>query len=304
MPERNLNLYAQWEKRPVYHLQYDANNGSGKRRTDAETPCEAGTTVQIDGNAYRYEVGRDCYMFTQWNTRPDGKGDAYKPGEEKEINTDIILYAQWEKLQDNAEDIEKYHVFYRANNNTTAFSVDPQTPKEAGNSILLQNNRFFYADYLFAGWNTKADGSGKQYNSGDTFVIPSKNISLYAQWKKIEQKKLIYSSNTKEEEKYTDAECFSDDGEDEEKEVLIDGNSFHNNGKKFVGWNTKIDGSGKRYAPSEKFTLKENTVLYRLKLFISTTVFLTFCHRIKIIYIHFFPTIPPCSKSTRSVTWI
>ena len=54
-------------------------------------------------------------MFTQWNTRPDGKGDAYKPGEEKEINTDIILYAQWEKLQDNAEDIEKYHVFYRAN---------------------------------------------------------------------------------------------------------------------------------------------------------------------------------------------
>lgn len=262
MPARNLNLYAQWEKRPVYHLQYDANNGSGKRRTDAETPCEAGTKVQIDGNAYRYEAGRDCYMFTQWNTRPDGKGDAYKPGEEKEINTDIILYAQWEKLQDNAEDIEKYHVFYRANNNTTAFSVDPQTPKEAGNSILLQNNRFFYADYLFAGWNTKADGSGKQYNSGDTFVIPSKNISLYAQWKKIEQKKLIYSSNTKAEEKYIDAECFSDDGEDEEKEVLIDGNSFHNNGKKFVGWNTKIDGSGKRYAPSEKFTLKENTVLY------------------------------------------
>ena len=25
MPARNLNLYAQWEKRPVYHLQYDAN---------------------------------------------------------------------------------------------------------------------------------------------------------------------------------------------------------------------------------------------------------------------------------------
>ena len=58
MPARNLNLYAQWEKRPVYHLQYDANNGSGKRRTDAETPCEAGTKVQIDGNAYRYEAGR------------------------------------------------------------------------------------------------------------------------------------------------------------------------------------------------------------------------------------------------------
>ncbi len=153
--------------------------------------------------------------------------------------------------------------FIAQNNNTTAFSVDPQTPKEAGNRILLQNNRFFYADYLFAGWNTKADGSGKQYNSGDTFVIPSKNISLYAQWKKIEQKKLIYSSNTKAEEKYIDAECFSDDGEDEEKEVS-NRRKFISTimEKKFVGWNTKIDGSGKRYAPSEKFTLKENTVLY------------------------------------------
>lgn len=28
-----------------------------------------------------------------------GKGDAYKPGEEKEINTDIILYAQWENFR-------------------------------------------------------------------------------------------------------------------------------------------------------------------------------------------------------------
>ena len=32
-------------------------------------------------------------------------------------------------------------------------------------------------------------------------------------------------------EKYSVADFFSVDGEDEEKEVLIDGNSFHNNGK-------------------------------------------------------------------------
>ena len=48
--------------------------------------------------------------------------------------------------------------------------------------------------------------------------LPKREPEMLAQWKKIEQKKLIYSSNTKEEEKYTDAECFSDDGEEKEKE--------------------------------------------------------------------------------------
>lgn len=270
MPAKDMILYAQWKKNPVYHLVYDANNESGMRRTDAETPCEAGTSIQIDGNSYHYEKGKGSYAFTGWNTRPDGQGEEYKAGEEKEIHADVVLYAQWERLPENAEDIIKYHVFYRANNNTTAFSVDAQTPEEVGKDIVLEKNRFSYTDHVFTGWNTKADGSGKAYKPEEVFSVPSKDISLYAQWRKIERKTLVYSSNTKEEERVTDAECFTENGKedapdnssDKEQRIELDGNAFHNNGLAFTGWNTSPDGTGKAYAPGEKFVLKEDTILY------------------------------------------
>lgn len=270
MPAKDMVLYAQWKKNPVFHVTYDANNESGMRRTDAETPCEAGTIIQIDGNSYHYEKGKNSYTFTGWNTRPDGQGEEYKAGEEKEINADVVLYAQWKQLPENAEDIIKYHVFYRANNKTTAFAVDAKTPEEAGKNIVLAKNHFFYTNHVFTGWNTEADGSGKDYKPEEVFSVPSKDISLYAQWRKIERKILAYSSNTKEEEKITDAECFTENGKkdildnpsDTEQRIEIDGNAFHNNGLAFTGWNTSQDGTGKAYAPGEQFVLKEDTVLY------------------------------------------
>ena len=36
--------------------------------------------------------------------------------------------------------------------------------------------------HSFAGWNTAADGSGINYSSGNSFVIGSSNVTLYARW--------------------------------------------------------------------------------------------------------------------------
>lgn len=38
--------------------------------------------------------------------------------------------------------------------------------------------------YTFRGWNTKADGSGKDYWPGDTFQVSGSSAHLYAQWSK------------------------------------------------------------------------------------------------------------------------
>lgn len=36
--------------------------------------------------------------------------------------------------------------------------------------------------YSFAGWNTKADGSGTTYAQGQTFKMGPANVTLYALW--------------------------------------------------------------------------------------------------------------------------
>ena len=35
------------------------------------------------------------YRFTGWNSRPDGKGTTYTPGQEMNLGNDLTLYAQW-----------------------------------------------------------------------------------------------------------------------------------------------------------------------------------------------------------------
>ena len=48
----------------------------------------------------------------------------------------------------------------------------------------LAANTFTRSGYTFAGWNTKADGSGAAYGDRDTLTIGAADLTLYAQWTK------------------------------------------------------------------------------------------------------------------------
>ena len=39
----------------------------------------------------------DGYWFASWNTKQDGTGTPYSPNEQIEMDSDVTLYAQWEK---------------------------------------------------------------------------------------------------------------------------------------------------------------------------------------------------------------
>lgn len=69
-------------------LHYDPNGGTG---------TIADQTVGVGVDAY---TATDGYTLTghglaSWNTRPDGTGDSYKPGDAIIINKPTTLYAQW-----------------------------------------------------------------------------------------------------------------------------------------------------------------------------------------------------------------
>lgn len=261
LPNRDVRLYAQWKKVPVYQLTYDGNDGSGRFFVDVETPCEEGIRITIDSCPYKMKKEGQSYQFKSWNTRPDGTGEEILPGAGKEIHEDITLYAQWEN--EDVKEEEKYILFYRANDTTSKWCGDGENPVAKESKITLDEPPFKRRGYSFAGWNTQMDGAGENYYPGDEFVMPSHNVSLYAQWEKKEEVVLTYHENIgkdDKEEKMIDAETPTE----KNKKITIDGIGFINHGHMFLNWNTKRDGSGTAYAPGAQITLDQNKDLYAI----------------------------------------
>lgn len=130
--------YEETENKLV--LSYDANGGTGSMTPDSRF---GKGTVKVSANGFT----RDGYDFTGWNTAADGKGTAYKPGDELELTESLTLYAQWNK-------IVTYTVIYTDGvDNVILFpdqvysglkSGDP-TPGFVGDPVRR--------GYKFAGWN-------------------------------------------------------------------------------------------------------------------------------------------------------
>jgi uncharacterized repeat protein (TIGR02543 family) len=61
----------------------------------------------------------------------------------------------------------------------------------AGSTVALERNLYKKDGYTFAGWNTKADGTGTAYADGAPYKFESTDVVLYAQWKLIQTKPSI-----------------------------------------------------------------------------------------------------------------
>ncbi|MDU1892686.1 MAG: cyclophilin-like fold protein [Dysgonomonas sp.] len=63
---------------------------------------------------------------------------------------------------------------------------EPETITEKQGTIITLDNGtgFSRTEYIFAGWNTAADGSGTDYTAGSKFTLTS-DIILYAKWNRV-----------------------------------------------------------------------------------------------------------------------
>jgi uncharacterized repeat protein (TIGR02543 family) len=77
-----------------------------------------------------------------------------------------------------------YVVTYNGNGNTGGSVPVDSTNYENGQTITVLGNTgtLVKAGDLFAGWNTKSDGSGTTYSGGLTFAMGTANVTLYAIW--------------------------------------------------------------------------------------------------------------------------
>ena len=111
-------------------LTYDANGGEGT--IDSATGV-AGESVTVAENVFT----RNDYTFTGWNTQADGKGTAYKAGDNFTLtDKDTVLYAQWSKNSGSAGTGTNGTAKPSAGTGTNGTAKPTDSPKTGDNSNL------------------------------------------------------------------------------------------------------------------------------------------------------------------------
>lgn len=228
-------LYAQWS--PIlYTILFDGNGATGGEMEE-QSGCAYDASVTLKANAY-VKAGNG---FKSWNTKPDGSGMTYM--DEASVKNlamvhgeTVTLYAQW--------GVGKYSISYDGNGATEG-TMTVKKGCEYGVEYLLDANNYKRTGYTFAGWNTKADGSGTSYADfaqvKNLTNINGGVVVLYAQWK-INTYSIRYDGN-----KSTKGSMSSQPSLVYGKSYQLLANKFKRTGYKFTGWNTQKDGKGTSY---------------------------------------------------------
>ena len=129
----------------------------------------AGTPFTLSTNLW-YRTG---YVFAGWSTiSGNGNPVVYADRATVTFFGNTTIYTQWNPV---------YTISYNANTGTgtvpaSANSINGETVTVASNSGNLAKSGL-----TFAGWNTKADGTGKTYLAGSS-LAPTANTTLFAMY--------------------------------------------------------------------------------------------------------------------------
>ncbi len=91
----DVTLYARWVPINQYRVIYVANGATSGAPPIDNTMYAFNSRTKVLGPS---TLAKNGYEFSGWNTKPDGSGIIYKPGDEiAMIWMDATLYAQWKK---------------------------------------------------------------------------------------------------------------------------------------------------------------------------------------------------------------
>ena len=93
--------------------------------------------------------------------------------------TALLLLTVFVSCEGDIEDMFGKTVSFNGNGSTGGQMAEMKVKK--GEEVTLPANEFTRTDYVFAGWNTQADGSGTGYADKAKASFDD-NTVLYAQW--------------------------------------------------------------------------------------------------------------------------
>ena len=227
-----------------FGIKYLGNgNTAGTVPTDPRWYAQGSTAVAAAGST----LVRGAEFFAGWATSPTG-AVVYGPGASiGPMTGPVTLWAVY---------AAKKTVTFDANGGTGSMAS-----QSSAVATRLEPNSFTREDYDFAGWNTRADGTGTAYADGALFPFAA-DTTLYAQWKALTT--VTFDANGG-----TGSMAQQKSGVAEALNV----NTFTREGYDFTGWNTSADGTGTAYADKATFPFSSNTTLYAQWVLLKTVTF-------------------------------
>lgn len=204
-----VNLYVKWTKNK-YTIEYDGNNTDyniyGDETTQNFTGNTPSTTAEYDSKVDIAKNGfkKTGYIFKEWNTKSDGKGDSYeenktydKPNFTAVNNGRVTLYAIWEpvvyniKFNSNDDALGNWNVtdeYYQNNIRFDEYINLDENRFTRNAPITLSNGVVINTGYTFRGWGRNVpkfdiDYSDKQKVRNLT-TVDNDTVNLYAMWQR------------------------------------------------------------------------------------------------------------------------
>ncbi len=168
----HLTYTAQWEAN-AYTVKYSDGIGGKAFKDESYVGRYGNPTPLFAGTIHpSYEIEGKTYVFKEW-----------QPAVADTVTGDVTYVAQWEITGPNV-------IVYHGNGGVRTDGRDVHYDQTLNATYLdvLSNSdiRFNRPDYRFAGWNTKADGSGDSYQPGDMVsfsgIGSDETVDLYAMW--------------------------------------------------------------------------------------------------------------------------
>lgn len=202
---KTIKIYAVWEDIPKYVVTFSVVDNKGGTISAKANGVDINSSDQVDkGSDLVFTATPNTgYEIKQWKYNDTVYEGTEKDFEHKNLWKDFNVTVEFVATE------EKYTVTYDANTgsgdvptDSTEYPANAEVTVEGEGSLTKEH-------YLFDGWNTQADGSGKAYAENDTFNIAANTI-LYAQWVRDVSSIAIKESPTKTE--YADLDNLDLDG--------------------------------------------------------------------------------------------
>lgn len=196
-------------------------------------------------------VKKGC-KFLGWNTKEDGSGKTYQPGNLYDVNQDggnVTLYAQWEKAKYTAT-VKLNGGSY--NGSTKDFTISKYPGEEISIGVPTRSKHNFTGYKLTMDNNDgNAPTSVTQSASGFKGIMQMGNFTLNAQWTPWKHT-VTYNANAGNDASVKGIPASQ--SKTANVDIKLSSDVPTRNGYTFLGWNTQADGNGTAYAVGATYT--------------------------------------------------